>query len=406
MTDMDSTDPKILAQRLAEARKACGKTQEDVAVQLGVSRPTFIAMEKGSRPVKADELVKMASLYGRSLHDFVRVGGPPIAIEPHLRALADPNLAESADLSDAIGQLARFAEDYRELERLLAAPLSMNYPPQVHLPARGNIADFAERAAVQERQRLGLASQPILNLRRTFEMDVGVRVFYGALPSPIAGMYASIQDFGYCILVNRKHPPERQRMTLAHEYGHFLCDRHKPGIDYLQEDRRRSLNERFAEAFALSFLMPRAGVSNQFYNIVNATEDFQVADLCRLSSYFFVSVQAMALRLEDLGHIPRGTWQDLHERGFSPALARQDLEIEPQSAEPSEPYPERYKYLAVSAFRRDLISEGQLARFLRCDRVTARGVVADTQSSWDTDPRGNSRILQLPFEQSLLGTHS
>jgi hypothetical protein len=40
-----------------------------------------------------------------------------------------------------------------------------------------------------------------------------------------------VPDPGYCILVNRKHPPERRRWTLSHEYAHFLADRHRPAVD-------------------------------------------------------------------------------------------------------------------------------------------------------------------------------
>ena len=46
---LDSINPRILGQRIAEARKARGKTQEEVAEFLGYSRPTYIAIEKGER---------------------------------------------------------------------------------------------------------------------------------------------------------------------------------------------------------------------------------------------------------------------------------------------------------------------------------------------------------------------
>ena len=41
-----------------------------------------------------------------------------------------------------------------------------------------------------------------------------------------------------------------------------------------------------------------------------------------------------------------------------------------------EPLPIRYRYLAVEAFERGELSEGQLARFLRTDRVGARRMVS------------------------------
>lgn len=54
----------VVAARLLEARKAAGLTQQEAAAQLGVSRPTLIAIEKGTRQTKPEELVKLAALYG------------------------------------------------------------------------------------------------------------------------------------------------------------------------------------------------------------------------------------------------------------------------------------------------------------------------------------------------------
>jgi len=38
-------NPRLLGQRISEARKARGKTQEEVAGFLNYSRPTYIAIE-------------------------------------------------------------------------------------------------------------------------------------------------------------------------------------------------------------------------------------------------------------------------------------------------------------------------------------------------------------------------
>jgi NAD(P)-dependent dehydrogenase (short-subunit alcohol dehydrogenase family) len=88
------------------------------------------------------------------------------------------------------------------------------------------------------------------------------------LPSNIAGMYAYSAELGACILINRKHPPERQRVSMLLEYGHFLLssDRYRPGIDYLTIPGRKSASERFAEAFALCFLMPATSVRARSYD--------------------------------------------------------------------------------------------------------------------------------------------
>ena len=64
------------------------------------------------------------------------------------------------------------------------APLRLNYPPEVRLSTHVNPAAFAEDVAVQERQRLGLGDQPIIDLRNILEAEVGLRIIYESLPSP------------------------------------------------------------------------------------------------------------------------------------------------------------------------------------------------------------------------------
>ena len=89
MLQLETIDPRILGQRIAEARKARGVTQEDVANYLNCSRPTYIAIEKGERPAKAEEIVKLASYFGRKVSELVRPGEPVVDFQPHLRAAAE-----------------------------------------------------------------------------------------------------------------------------------------------------------------------------------------------------------------------------------------------------------------------------------------------------------------------------
>src|SRR5207237_4067947 len=100
-------------------------------------------------------------------------------------------------------------------------------------------------------------------------------------------------------------------------------------IDYISMTGRKPANERFAETFGLSFLMPASSVRAKFHNVVTSTGDFKVADLCRLSHFYFVSVEAMTLRLEKLGLIPKGSSENLKDAGFSPKKAGQVLELLP-----------------------------------------------------------------------------
>jgi Zn-dependent peptidase ImmA (M78 family)/DNA-binding XRE family transcriptional regulator len=403
MPQPETLNPRILGQRIAEARKARGKTQEEVAEFLGCSRPTYIAIEKGDRPAKTDEILKLAHFLGRKVNELVRPTEPVVDLQPHLRAVAEKMKGtDEAALESAIAELQQLAEDYRDLERMMNAPLRFNYPPEVSLDSRIDAAELAEGVASQERRRLGLGDQPVIYLRSTLEWDVGLRIFYsGALPSAIAGMYAYTADLGCCILVNRKHPPERRRVSMLHEYGHLIVDRYKPGIDYLTITGRKPANERFAEAFALGFLTPASSVRQRFHDIVTTTKDFQVADLRRLSHFYFVSVEAMALRLEQLGLIPKGSWQYLKESRFAPRRAAELLGLEPQPTN-DEPYPQRYQYLAVHAYARGEIGDSDLAHYLRCDIVAAREIVSRTLTSREIEATGEEGELRLDFDHSLL----
>jgi Zn-dependent peptidase ImmA (M78 family)/transcriptional regulator with XRE-family HTH domain len=403
MSQSETLDPRILGLRISEARKARGKTQEEVAEYLGCSRPTYIAIEKGDRLAKTAEIVKLAPFLGKQVNDLVRPTEPVVDLQPHLRAVAEKMKGtDGLALQAAIDDLRGLAEDYRDLERMMHAPLRFNYPPEVALDTRIDAARLAEGVADQERRRLGLGDQPVISLRSTLEWDVGLRIFYsGMLPSAIAGMYAYTADLGCCILVNRKHPPERRRVTMVHEYGHLIVDRYKPGIDYLNPGGRKPANERFAESFALCFLMPASSVRQRFHDIVTTTKDFQVADLRRLSHFYFVSVEAMALRLEELGLIPKGSWAFLREARFAPRKAAELLGL-PALPTNDEPYPERYKYLAVHAYARAEIGDSELAHYLRCDIVRAREIASRTLTSREVGSNGETGDLPLDFDRSLL----
>lgn len=404
MPQFEPNNPRILGQRIAEARKARGKTQEEVADFLECSRPTYIAIEKGDRAAKSDEIIKLASFLGRKVHELVRPNEPVGDLQPHLRAAVEKMKGtDDAALNAAIDELQRLAEDYRDLEKLLRAPLRFNYPPEIALHPRIDAAQLAESVALQERQRLGLGDQPVIYLRSTLEWDVGLRIFYWDLPSAIAGMYAYTADLGCCVLVNRKHPPERRRVSMVHEFGHLIVDRYKPGIDYLTMTGRKPANERFAESFGLSFLMPASSVRQRFHDIVTTTGDFKGADLRRMSHFYFVSVEAMALRLEQLGLIQRGSWQFLKESKFSPREAAELLNLQTQPVN-DEPFPERYKYLAVAACERGEIGDSDLAHYLRCDIVRAREIASITLSSREVDPEGEESAWRLDFAKSLLST--
>ena len=71
----------VMGSRLRQARKAVGLTQAHVADGLGMARTTLVAIEKGERPVRPDELADLQALYGVSLPEL-QAGDPPPRFDP------------------------------------------------------------------------------------------------------------------------------------------------------------------------------------------------------------------------------------------------------------------------------------------------------------------------------------
>lgn len=391
-------DPRELGARLREARKAAGLTQETAADELGVARTTLLSIEKGERRIQPPELVRLAGLYRRSVNELLRPGKPvsPFAVQLRATLTNDQEIATAIEAPTWAFQ--QLCEDYFELERLCASPLQKNYPPERSLPGTAPEA-AGEDLAGRERLRLGLGDGPIPNLRLLLEQDVGLRVFYVDLPSDIAAMFSYDPQLGGCVAVNALHPYERRRQSLAHEYAHFLTSRYRAEVTVLQRYRRRPEHERLANAFARSFLMPADGVARRV-NEAKAAKNgrFTYADICTLAYYYGVSIEAFTKRLEDLKLVNGGAWQKLKESNFKASEARTLLGIAAPAAV-DDLLPPRYRFLALDGYRNSKLTEGQLAHFLRVDRMEARRIVDESSpSAGDRNSSGTSNGLNEPAD--------
>ena len=364
-----------LGERLKDARKARGLTQEAVATKLGILRTTLVAIEKGDRRVTPGELIEMAKMFGRPISEFVstRTNKEPFAPQFRLPP-GQKNVTESELMAMAM-EMESLARDYVALEEINAAVMHPTFPPPYTLEVPGATPEQrGEEVAVAERTRLGLGDGPIADLRALLEEAVGVRVFYLNLPPKVGGLFACNDELGACIAINRSHPPTRGNWSLAHEYGHFLTTRYLADVSFIHDHWGKIAAERFADSFAKNFLMPRTGVSQRLSDSMQALgkERPAIGTVLSLSHLYHVSAQAMFLRLEELKRIPSGTWNTLREkRGFRPDQARSALGL---AGDPRQPMlPLRYRQLALSAYEsKEQLTEGQLARMLRTDRVSAR----------------------------------
>lgn len=129
-------DPKLLGERIAEARQTRQLAQQVVADALGLSRSTVIAIEKGKRRPTASELVALARLFGQSIQNFVgqeSSGAEHVSKQSALQAyelglLTIGQLAErlGTDILGARAVVRALTDAYRTAEERHLEPVSLN----------------------------------------------------------------------------------------------------------------------------------------------------------------------------------------------------------------------------------------------------------------------------------------
>ena len=375
---LDSIDPRRLGDLLQQARKKMGMTQADAARVIDAARTTLVAIEKGERRLKPNELIQLARAYGRSVSDFVR---PTPAIEPfevQFRAVYHRQEQEELQINPVIEHFEQLCRNYLELEQIMDAPMTRTYPPEYRcntLPLEA----AAENIALAERQRLGLGDGPLPLLRDILEISVGIRVFYLKMPPKYSEIYSYDPHLGACMAINQNHYEERRRWSMAHGYLHFLAHRHKPVLDFDGQYQRRPESEQLAESFPKYFLMPTSGLLRRFNDMSSVHGKFTTTNLFTLANYYGVSLEALALRMEGMALLRTGTWDRLRDRGIKVRKVQQDLGLQ-ETAHRSDQLPVHYQHLAIDALEQGKITEGRFADFLEVDRLEARRIAEELRN--------------------------
>ncbi len=251
----------------------------------------------------------------------------------------------------------------------------------------------AEDLALEVRYHLGLGLAPISNIMTLLESELKIRVFIHQLPSNISGAFVYHPELAACIFINSTHPKTRQAMTAAHELGHFYTTRSIPQIswkDFQNDDQDHKVSaERFANRFAAAFLMPAPAIRRHYQETISENDKFSPRSLIFLTQKFHVSLEAMVRRLENLSLFPKGSYESLRKRGLSPKILPEVLGEQKQDIHTlSLP---RYIYLAVEAYERDLVSEGQLSDMFELSRIEVREMIDNLTS------------LNFELEEALYG---
>lgn len=366
-----------IGERLRIARENAAKTQADAAAVIGAARTTLVAMEKGARRVKIGELQQLAQFYGTSVNALLRREAVHVELTPKFRKLADHDEPAVNTAAELMAQLVRADV---ELETLLGIAHVRNFPPERAILA-GDVREQAEQHALELRHWLGLGLAPVSDIGAVLEMQMGVRLYVRRLPGKISGLFAFEESVGACILLNANHPLDRRTQTAAHELGHLVSTRMQAEVSEIDE-LESSREEKYANAFARGFLTPAQAVRQKFEEVTAGASSLTRRHVIVLAHFFHVSREAMVRRLEELQLTKRGTWDwfqangnitDDHVRQVFGDVAQNDR----MKDDAVLPVPIRTGLMAYQAAKRGLLSEGQISRMLRLDRVTVRDILMD-----------------------------
>ena len=377
MADLNELTAQEIGRRLRLARETAKIRQDDAAKVIGMSRPTLVSIEKGDRRVRIQELQALANHYGVSVNALLRREAVHTDLVPRFRRLRE---TEDEHTGEAVQLLNDLVRAEVELENILGIERPKNYPPERGINT-GDVVELAEQHAQELRDWLGLGSGPIADIFSLMELDLGIRLYQRRLSkgSKVDALFTYDQTLGACILLNANFPLERRIQSAAHELGHFVGTRQAPEV--LEENEKfQSREERYAHAFGRAFLSPRKSFEAAWRQLTAGSEITRRPIIVQ-AHHFRISREACVRRLEELGLVKRGAWDKLKAHGgFTPAQVREVLgdassKPDPAKDDANRPVSHRMSFMAYTAWKRDLMSEGQLAELLKIKRLELRALL-------------------------------
>ena len=395
MTDLNELGAQEIGRRLRLARENVGIRQDDAAQFIGMSRPTLVSIEKGVRRVRIEELQVLTRHYGVSVNALLRREAVHTDLMPRFRKLRETDDKHAVEAIQLFNDLIRADV---EMENVLGIERRRNYPPDRGIN-EGNVLTLAEKHAQELRAWLGLGPGPIADIFSVIELGLGIRLYQRRLSSKskVAGLFTYDETVGACILLNANHPLPRRIQSAAHELGHFYGTRNTPEV--LEEDERfLPRDERYANAFGRALLTPAESFEESFRQLKEITGKTTRRLIILLSQQYNISRQACGLRLEELGLAKKGTWDWFEKNGsitedhVRNVLGEMANQLDPAKIDADRPISHRMSLMAHVAWKRDLMSESQLAELLGVGRVELRNIIDQIElEESETDD-----LLKLP----------
>jgi Zn-dependent peptidase ImmA (M78 family)/transcriptional regulator with XRE-family HTH domain len=301
------------------ARQLRGYTQKRTSEELGIAQAVLSRLENGL--IDPDEqLIEKASRAFRLPESFFSmtdtIYGPPVSVHAMLRGKADISARDidmiTAELNIRLMHLRVFLENV-DFNSVLSVP-------QLDIERY----ESPEKVAAIVRAHWKLPRGPVKNLTRLLE-QAGIIVadsdFHGA---GVSGVTFAAPGRPPIVLINRDHPADRIRFTLAHELGHLVM--HQFPTPDMEDEANR---------FASALLLPPEEVKEAF-----AGRKVTLELLASLKREWKVSMQGLLMSAQRLRAVSdnqaRYLWQQISARGWrTKEPASLDFPHDPPSVLPS-----------------------------------------------------------------------
>jgi Zn-dependent peptidase ImmA (M78 family)/transcriptional regulator with XRE-family HTH domain len=294
-------DFEVSGEVLAWARTLRGISRSDAARRLGLSESDLQTIEKTDRPkVKQATLRKMSTEYQVPYGTLFMPNPLPHEEPTQYRTfrgrtpkLSEATLAAWSDVNEAVDSFA---------ELLDFDPALIGHHDLPRITRR----DDVEQVAAIERARLKvtLAQQHIWSeaqardgWRNALEA-LGIYVYFIKMPREDCMGFSILDDRAIpaiCVNDDSKLLERQKTFTLIHEYCHLLL--RKPGIS---DQGNGNVVEHFCNQFAAAVLVPKSAL-RAILPGGGPRQEWSTADIRKTANRFNVSMEVIALRIEELG---------------------------------------------------------------------------------------------------------
>jgi len=299
------TPPRIIPERIREAREAAGLTDEQFAESLDVSRQFVGKLETGQAGPGGDTYSRIIAITNQPPNFFTtdRMRKLERFGVPNWRSLKRMQRPDRLRITRKL----EWAYDVVDLiEKYINLP-SVNIP-DVEFDFESDSDEVIECLAELVREKWGLGLGPIADLPPLLEYNGIVLLEY---PVKCEDMDAVSRWQGgrpYILYSRETKSNSRRIFNLAHELGHIILH---SGVD--ADSNTLDRMERQANRFAGAFLLPRKSFPKE---VVSTSIDYFLF----LKERWRVAVAAMAYRCKDLSILNANQikyiWKQMNSRGI------------------------------------------------------------------------------------------